>query len=105
MTEPTIKPKAAKRAARRKSEGERRRHGLYSHTFTPHEMGYFDAPGSMHDERKMLRSKILRLAQLTPLKAINDKELDTLIKLIRVVAMLDVLERTELMRLKVDASA
>ena len=55
-------------------------------------------------EKNLLRVKILRLAKLTPLKKIETKELDALIKLTRVVAVLDALERTGISARKVDGT-
>jgi hypothetical protein len=82
------------------------RHGFYARTFTAEEMRRLDAGDStIRDEMNLLRTKVLRLARLTPLKKISDNELEAVIKLIRVVAEIDALERTQLMRLKIDATA
>jgi hypothetical protein len=102
------------------------RHGFYADTFSADEIRRLDAlraealraealgpkalgskalAGGSADEKNLLRIKILRLARLTPLKAISDKELDTLIKLVRVVAALDALERTQVMVRKTDSAA
>ena len=81
-----------------------RRHGFYAPTFTPEEIRTLDAEPDARPEFKLLRTKILRLAKLTPLKKINDKELDTLIKLVRVVAALDAMERTGVMARKADGA-
>jgi hypothetical protein len=81
-----------------------RRHGLYAPTFTAEELRRFDVEPEARPEFKLLRTKILRLAKLTPLKKINDRELDALIKLVRVVAALDVMERTNLMARKVEGA-
>jgi hypothetical protein len=81
------------------------RHGLYSRTFTADEMRRLDqVETGIEDEMTMLRVKILRLARLIPLKKINDKELEALIKLVRVVVALDALERTDVMRTKVEGA-
>ncbi len=91
---------------RRRPAADKLRHGFYSSTFTADEMRRLDAGDrGIRDEMNLLRTKVLRLARLTPLKKIGDKELDTLIKLIRVVAAIDLLERTQLMRLKIDPSS
>ena len=88
----------------RKTARDPLKHGFYGATFTSEEVRRLDAgDGDIRDEMKLLRTKVLRLAKLTPLRTISDKELDTLIKLIRVVAAIDLLERTRLMRLKMDA--
>ena len=52
-----------------------------------------------------LRRDDARLAQLTPLKSIDEDQLDTLIKLVRVVAALDAMERTSVMRTKAEGGA
>lgn len=105
----TAQDAAPKRRARRTSRGASRdpmRHGFYARTFTAEEMRRLDAGDStIRDEMNLLRTKVLRLARLTPLKKISDNELEAVIKLIRVVAEIDALERTQLMRLKIDATA
>jgi len=108
MTE--TKPPAAaripqKRAAKLPAK-DALRHGFYTSLFTAQEIRHLDAGSAgIRDEMNLLRTKIRRLAKLTPLTRIDAKELEALIKLIRVVAMLDALERTGIMRSKVDASA
>jgi len=82
-----------------------RRYGLYATTFTTEELRHLDAEPDARPEFKLLRTKILRLAKLTPLTKINDKELDALIKLVRVVAALDAMERTSVMARKVEGAA
>ena len=90
---------------RRAASKDPMRHGLYSPTFTAEEMRRLDqAETGIDDEMTMLRVKIMRLARLIPLKTINDKELEALIKLVRVMAALDALERTDVMRLKVEGA-
>jgi hypothetical protein len=95
----------ASRKRTRRSAKDPMKHGLYTSTFTPDEIRRLDAasPGS-EQEKKLLRVKILRLAKLTPLKKIETKELEALIKLTRVVAVLDALERTGINARKVDGS-
>jgi len=80
-----------------------RKHGLYAPTFTPEELEYLDAQPEARPEFALLRTKILRLAKLTPLKTLVEDELDALIKLVRVVAALDAMERTGVMARKADA--
>ena len=80
-----------------------RKHGLYAPTFTPEELEYLDAQPEARPEFALLRTKILRLAKLTPLKTLDEDELDALIKLVRVVAALDAMERTGVMARKADA--
>jgi len=90
------------RKRERKPARDSFKHGLYTPLFTPEEIRYLDAaPASARDEMNLLRTKVLRLAKLTPLKSIDAKQLETLIKLVRVVAVLDALERTGIMRSKV----
>jgi hypothetical protein len=106
----------ARKGVRRKESPGDSKHGLYSATFTASERRLLDAlpPDALglgalasgsQDEKNLLRVKILRLAKLIPLKKISDKELDALIKLVRVVAALDALERTQVMVRKADSSA
>jgi hypothetical protein len=96
----------AARPVRERAAKDALRHGFYTSLFTPEEIRHLDAGSTgIRDEMNLLRTKILRLARLTPLKRIDAKELETLIKLIRVVAVLDALERTGVMARKVDASA
>ena len=104
------KPTPAVRSPRTRSSKapakDRFKHGFYTPLFTPEEIRHLDAgTAGIRDETNLLRTKVLRLARLTPLKKIDTKELETLIKLIRVVAVLDALERTGIMRSKVDATA
>ena len=65
---------------------------------------WMPGPRRIQDEKNLLRIKIRRLARLIPLKKIDAKELEALIKLIRVVAVLDALERTGISARKVDGS-
>jgi hypothetical protein len=90
----------------RNSGKDNLKHGFYTSTFTPDEIRRLDrGPAGSREEMNLLRVKILRLARLTPLKKIEAKELEALIKLTRVVAVLDALERTGISARKVDASA
>lgn len=98
-------PAATLRKKRAPSRAELiRRHGFYAPTFTAEEIARLEAEPEARPEFKLLRTKILRLAKLTPLKKLNDKELDALIKLVRVVAALDVMQRTDVMRSKVEGT-
>ena len=97
-------PSARKRS--RRSAKDLMKHGFYTSTFTREEIRRLDAgPADSREEMNLLRIKILRLAKLTPLKKIEAKELEALIKLTRVVAVLDALERTGINARKVDGSA
>jgi hypothetical protein len=78
------------------------KYGFYACTFTAEELRYLDADPNSRPEFALLRTKILRLAKLTPLKSIDEDQLDTLIKLVRVVAALDAMERTAVMRTKAE---
>ena len=81
-----------------------RKYGMYAPTFTPEELKYLDAQPEARPEFALLRTKILRLARLTPLKSLDEDELDALIKLVRVVAALDAMERTGVMARKADTA-
>jgi hypothetical protein len=88
------------------------KYGFYASTFTAEELRYLDiepipgngaqGPAASRPELALLRTKILRLAKLTPLKSIDEDQLDALIKLVRVVAALDAMERTSVMRTKAE---
>lgn len=100
MTISTARPRNRKAASR---EALIRKHGLYAPTFTPEELEFLDAQPEARPEFALLRTKILRLAKLTPLKTLDEDELDALIKLVRVVAALDAMERTGVMARKADS--
>jgi hypothetical protein len=78
------------------------KYGFYASTFTADEMRHLDTDPGTRPEFALLRTKILRLARLTPLRNIDEDQLDTLIKLVRVVAALDAMERTAVMRTKAE---
>ena len=101
MTEATAVPR--KRPVRSRRELIRR-YGFYAPTFTPEELRYLDENPDPLAEFRLLRTKILRLARLTPLKKISAQELDALVKLLRVVAALDAMERTGVMRSKAEGA-
>jgi hypothetical protein len=106
MTDTKSVPSTPARGKRtRKTVGDNLKHGFYTSTFSREEIRMLDAapPGSAQ-EKNLLRVKILRLARLTPLKKIETRELEALIKLTRVVAILDALERTDINGRKVDGS-
>jgi hypothetical protein len=81
-----------------------RRYGFYAPTFTPEELRHLDEQPDARPEFMLLRTKILRLAKLTPLTKIDEQELDALIKLVRVVAALDAMERTSVMARKAEGA-
>ncbi len=110
MTETTgVAAKQTSRKRTGKTAGkaaDTNKHGFYTPTFSAEEMRRLEAgPAGIQEEMNLLRVKILRLSKLTPLKKIDAKELETLVKLIRVVAVLDALERTGITARKVDATA
>jgi hypothetical protein len=95
----------APRKGPRKAINDNMKHGFYASTFTRDEIRRLDAASAGSEQEKtLLRVKILRLAKLTPLKKIEAKELEALIKLTRVVAVLDALERTGINARKVDGT-
>ena len=100
MTAKTARPRTA--AARQELV---RKYGFYALTFTPEELHLLESDPEARPEIKLLRTKILRLARLTPLRAIDEDELDALVKLVRVVAALDAMERTSVMRLKAEGGS
>jgi hypothetical protein len=105
-TKPITTARTPQKRAAKAPAKDALRHGFYTSLFTAEEIRHLDAgPAGIRDEMNLLRTKVLRLAKLTPLRRIDLKEMDVLIKLIRVVAMLDALERTGVMARKVDASA
>ena len=95
----------SQKRARKPAATDPLRHGFYTPLFTADEISHLDAgPASIQDEKNLLRIKIRRLARLIPLKKIDAKELEALIKLVRVVAVLDALERTDITARKVDGA-
>lgn len=97
---------APQRRVRRSTVGSSLRQGFYTSTFSADEIRRLGAATQeAQDERNLLRTKILRVAKLTPLKKLNAPELEALIKLIRLIAALDALERTGVMARKVDGTA
>jgi hypothetical protein len=99
MTDKTASPRT-----KRMSMADRmQKYGFYASTFTAEELRYLDSAPDSRPEFALLRTKILRLAKLTPLNTLDEEELDALIKLVRVVAALDAMERTGVMARKADA--
>jgi hypothetical protein len=76
------------------------RDSLYDRVFTPEERELLHGRRHLRLEQDLLRTKVLRLARLTPLKRLNDRELNALLKLLRLIAQIDALERTQLMARK-----
>jgi hypothetical protein len=105
-TKPILSVRTSRKRAAKPTAKDALRHGFYTSLFTAEEIRHLDAGSAgIRDEMNLLRTKIRRLAKLTPLTRIDAKELEALIKLIRVVAVLDALERTGVIARKVDASA
>ena len=77
-----------------------RKPGFYDKVFSAEEIRWLDTHPQISAEQDLLRTVVRRLARLTPLKQLNDKELNALLKLVRLVAVIDALERTEVMRRK-----
>jgi len=100
MSDTAARPRKKPTASR---EDLIRKHGLYAPTFTPEELQYLDAQPEARPEFALLRTKILRLAWLTPLETLDEDQLDALIKLVRVVAALDAMERTGVMARRAEA--
>jgi hypothetical protein len=97
---------APRKRVRRSTVRSSLRQGFYTSTFSADEVRRLGASTQeAQDERNLLRTKILRVAKLTPLKKLNAPELEALIKLIRLIAALDALERTGVMARKVDGTA
>jgi hypothetical protein len=96
MTDPSSS-KTPKRTRRTRSAD---RQGFYARSFTADEIRRLEARPQIQAEQELLRTKVLRLASLIRLKTINDKELNALLKLLKIVATIDALERTHVMALK-----
>ncbi len=77
-----------------------RKPGLYDSLFSAAEIRGLETQRHVSPEQELLRTIVRRLARLTPLKQLNEKELNALLKLVRLIAMIDALERTEVMRRK-----
>ncbi len=74
--------------------------GFYDKVFSAAEIRWLDLHPQINAEQDLLRTIVRRLARLTPLKQLNDKELNALLKLARLIAAIDSLERTEVIRRK-----
>ncbi len=77
-----------------------RKPGMYDSLFSPAEIRCLETQHHISPEQELLRTIVRRLAKLTPLKQLNEKELNALLKLVRLIAVIDALERTEVMRRK-----
>ena len=93
----TSSSKSVKKTNRTRNASRR---GFYARTYTADEIRRLDARPQIQAEQELLRTKVLRLASLIRLKTINDKELNALLKLLKIVATIDALERTHVMALK-----
>ncbi len=74
--------------------------GFYDKVFRAEELRWLEVHPQISAEQDLLRTIVRRLARLTPLKQLNDKELTALLKLARLIAVIDALERTEVIRRK-----
>ncbi len=74
--------------------------GFYDKLFDREELRWLELHPQINAEQDLLRTLVRRLAKLLPLKELDDDQLNALLKLVRVVAMIDALERTEVMRRK-----
>ncbi len=77
-----------------------RKPGFYDGLFSAPELRTLELHPQISAEQELLRTLARRLAKLLPLKKLDDAQLDALLKLVRVVALIDALERTAVMRLK-----
>ncbi len=77
-----------------------RKAGFYDSLFNAQELRRLEVHPQISAEQDLLRTLAWRLAKLMPLKELNDDELNALLKLVRLVAVIDALERTQVMRLK-----
>ncbi len=74
--------------------------GFYDNLFAKDELRWLELHPQINAEQDLLRTLTRRVAKLLPLKSLDDEQLDALLKLVRVIAMIDALERTEVMRRK-----
>ncbi len=74
--------------------------GFYDKLFEREELRWLELHPQINAEQDLLRTLTRRLAKLLPLKELDEDQLDGLLKLVRVVALIDALERTEVMRRK-----
>ena len=77
-----------------------RQPGFYDKLFSAEEIRALETRPQLGAEQDLLRTVVRRLVKLTPLKQLNDKEVKALLKLVRLIAVIDALERTEVMRRK-----
>ncbi len=77
-----------------------RKPGFYDGLFNAQELRWLNLHPQISAEQDLLRTLARRLGRLMPLKQLNDDELNALLKLVRLVAVIDALERTQVMRLK-----
>ncbi len=74
--------------------------GFYDKLFGREELSWLELHPQINAEQDLLRTLTRRLAKLLPLKRLDEDQLNALLKLVRVIAMIDALERTEVMRRK-----
>lgn len=87
-------------ARTRLTELPKRPDGFYDNLLGKDELRWLGLHPQINAELDLLRTLVRRLAKLLPLKQLDEEQLDALLKLVRVVAMIDALERTEVMRRK-----
>ena len=95
-----MKSTASTRAGRKAAAQNARPPGFYDKLFSAEEIRALAAGPQIGAEQDLLRTVVRRLVRLTPLKQLNDKEVNALLKLVRLIAVIDALERTEVMRRK-----
>ena len=91
---------ASTRAGRKGAARKARPTGFYDKLFSAEEIRALETGPQIGAEQDLLRTVVRRLVRLTPLKQLNDKEVNALLKLVRLIAVIDALERTEVMRRK-----
>jgi hypothetical protein len=92
--------KAARAARPGKDAQSSRKPGFYDQLYSAEEIRWLGTHPQIDAEQDLLRTVVRRLVKLTPLKQLNDKEVNALLKLVRLIAVIDALERTEVMRRK-----
>lgn len=83
-----------------KSPQDYRKPGFYDQLYSAEEIRWLETHPQIDAEQDLLRTVVRRLVRLTPLKQLNDKEVNALLKLVRLITVIDALERTEVMRHK-----
>jgi hypothetical protein len=101
MTTAPSAPSTRKSPAKKEAAGQNgRKPGFYDQLYSAEEIRWLETHPQIDAEQDLLRTVVRRLVRLTPLKQLNDKEVNALLKLVRLIAVIDALERTEVMRRK-----